>query len=146
MSRVYLKKAPVREFTDDLIRRRLSTLSPRDASDALKPLTELARDLSRQSIRVNIKNDLPYLGIQAGDYDLQRLIYWHLFKFYWNEKLTFEGNNAVNLDWFYPSYAHRHTPEEVHSWLDDLNLVPLRFYVNRSGISVIAEKSVSSGH
>lgn len=137
---VYVKKAPVREYVDDLIRKELSRLSPKDAYDALRPLTALARDLSRLSINIRLEGDMPYLGIPSGEYDLQRFLYWHILKLYWNEKLSFEGNHAVNFDWYSPSFAYRHTPDEVRSWLDELHVHPLRFHVSQSGISVIARK------
>lgn len=137
---VYTKKAPVREFVDDLIRGALSHLSPRDAYGALKPLTALARDLSRLSVKIQLEEDIPYLGVQSGEYDLQRFLYWHILKFYWNEKLSFQANQAVNFDWYYPSFSRRHTPDEVRGWLENCRLHPLRFHLSRSGISVIAKK------
>lgn len=142
---IYVKKAPVREFVDDLVRKALSPLPPKDAFDALKPLTALARDLSRLGIEIRLEEDIPYLGIQSGEHNLQRFLYWHFLKLYWNEELSFEGNNAVNFDWYYPSFAHRHTAEQVTSWVESLFLQPLRFQVNQSGISVVAQKKSRSG-
>ena len=38
-------------------------------------------------------------GIKAGRYDVQRLVYWHIAKLFWNETFSFEANNHVNFDW-----------------------------------------------
>lgn len=137
---VYKKKGPIREFVDDEIRMRIKDLSNEEAWKALEPLTALARELSKAGIKISIPEDIPLLDIHKGEYDLQRFLYWHVMKFYWNDALNFDENNHVNFDWYRPLYAHRHTPEEVKGWLTALGLSPLHFDVGDSGISVIAKK------
>ena len=77
-------------------------------------------------------------GIQAGRYDVQRLIYWHFAKLFWNPELTMEENLHVNFDWYHPRYAHRHSEEEVRGWCDDADLEITRFDVEPSGFTVRA--------
>lgn len=137
---VYKKKGPIREFVDDEIRKRIVHLSNEEAWKALEPLTLLAKELSRQNINISIPEDISLLEIPKGEYDLQRFLYWHVMKFYWNEALNFDENNHVNFDWYRPLYAHRHTPDEVKEWLEELKFETTHFNSGDSGITVIARK------
>lgn len=137
---VYRKKAPVREFVDDYLRCQVSGLAPEEAWRRLQPLTALARELSRKRIGVEVPQSMPELGLERGEYDLQRWLYWNFMKFYWNEALDFDENNHVNFDWYYPKYAWRHTPDEVREWLRRLEMTIERLHEGESGISVIAGK------
>jgi arsenite methyltransferase len=137
---IYRKKAPLREFADDYIRDRIRSLAPEDALRLLEPLTELARAMSALRVTVNVPEGIELLKIPAGTYDLQRLLYYHCFKFYWNPALSFEENNLVNFDWYHPEYAHRHTEEELRRWLADLGCVPVRLDVMPSGMACIARR------
>ena len=137
---VYAKKAPIREFTDDYVRERLADMSPEDAWEALRPLTRLGQALAELHVEVEVPEDVPLLGIQAGRYDVQRLIYWNVAKLFWNEKMTFEENNHLNFDWYAPRYAHRQTEEEVRRWCADEGLEITRFHVHEAGYTVRAVK------
>jgi arsenite methyltransferase len=141
---VYRKKAPIREFVDDYIREEVSKLSPEEAWKRLEPITHLARSLSELAVTVNVSREIPLLGIPEGDFDLQRFLYWNVLKLYWNEALSFDENNHVNFDWYYPRYAWRQTPEQVSSWLLRIGLRAIHFNVSQSGISVIAQKECES--
>ena len=63
--------------------------------------------------------DVPLLGIKAGRYDVQRLIYWNVAKLFWNAEMTFEENNHLNFDWYAPRYARRQTEDEVRRWYEE---------------------------
>lgn len=135
---VYRRKGPVREFSDDYIRGVVSKMDPTGAWDALRPLTRLAEALSALKVEVNVPEDIPYLGIQAGKQDVQRLIYWHFLKLFWRDDWTFEQNNHINFDWYHPKYAHRQSEEEIRSWCDADGLEIRRFHPEESGFSVRA--------
>lgn len=137
---VYCKKAPIREFTDDYIRDLISPLSPEEAWNALQPLTRLGQALAEVHAEIEVPEDIPYLGIKAGRHDVQRLIYWHFAKLFWNEAYNFEENNHINFDWYHPKYAHRHTEEEIRRWCEEANLKIIHFNVQESGYSVRANK------
>jgi len=137
---VYRKKGPIREFTDDYIRDVVSGLDPQEAWDVLRPLTKLGQALAELHAEVEVPEDIPYLGIKAGRYDVQRLIYWNFAKLFWNEGRTFEENNVVNFDWYHPRYAHRHTEDEVRRWCDEAGLSIVHFDVQESGFTVRAVK------
>ena len=82
--------------------------------------------------------DVELLGIPKGVYDVQRLVYWHFAKLFWNPTMTFEENNHVNFDWYHPRYAHRHTEDEVRSWFEDCGLEITRFDAQEAGFTVRA--------
>jgi arsenite methyltransferase len=137
---VYRRKAPIREFTDDYVRDRLAELSPDAAWEAIRPLTRLGQALAELEVEVEVPEDVPLLGIKAGRYDVQRLIYWHVAKLFWNAGMTFEENNHLNFDWYAPTYAHRHSEKEVRGWCDDARLEITRFDVDDAGFTVRALK------
>jgi arsenite methyltransferase len=135
---VYRRKGPVREFTDDYIRRAISELPPEEALELLRPLTRLAKQLSDLHVEVEVGDDVPLLEIPRGRIDVQRLLYWHFAKLFWDDARSFEENNLVNFDWYHPRYAHTHTPDEVRGWCHELGLDIAHFDVQESGITVRA--------
>jgi SAM-dependent methyltransferase len=137
---VYRKKGPIREFTDDYVRNIISSLAPEEAWRQLRPLTKLGQALARLRTEVEVPEDIPCLGIRAGRYDIQRLIYWHFSKLFWNEGFTFEENNHVNFDWYHPRYGHRQTEEEVRRWCREAGLSIFHFDEQESGFTVRAIK------
>jgi hypothetical protein len=106
----------------------------------MAPLTGLAKALAGLHATVEVPDDVPLLGIKAGTYDVQRLIYWHFAKLFWSDDLGFEGSQHVNFDWYHPRFAYRHTEDEVRGWCDDLRLSIVHFNVQESGFTVRAVK------
>jgi ubiquinone/menaquinone biosynthesis C-methylase UbiE/uncharacterized protein YbaR (Trm112 family) len=137
---VYKKKGPIREFCDDYIISYTTGLSAEECYKFSQAVTTFGKSLSDMNIEISIPEDIPYLGIKAGKQNLQRFIYWNIFKCFWNDDFDFETNVMTNFDWYHPRYAHRHTPEEVKQWFDDMNLEVLHFDVIESGISVRGKK------
>ncbi|RDX35490.1 class I SAM-dependent methyltransferase [Arcobacter sp. HD9-500m-PIT-SAG03] len=137
---VYRKAAPIRDFTDDFIRSLVSNLPPQEAWDKLIPITKLAQDLYNQTIIID--KDIKELEIKAGEYNLQRFIYYKFLKTFWNDNMSFEDNHMVVFDWYYPKVSERYTVEEVKSWLEKLNLEVIKFHTLEGGIGVIARKVI----
>jgi arsenite methyltransferase len=137
---VYRRKGAIREFADDYVRGVVSPLAPAEAWELLRPLTRLGQALASLHAEVEVPEDVPYLGIKAGRYDVQRLIYWHFAKMYWNDRLSEEENVHVNFDWYHPAYAHRHTEEEIRRWCADNGLSITHLDVQESGYTVRAVK------
>jgi SAM-dependent methyltransferase len=135
---VYRKKGPIREFSDDYIRNLVAGLPPEQGWAMLEPLTHLGKALAGLHVEVDVPEDIPYLGITAGRYDVQRLIYWHFIKLFWNDAYTFAENQHVNFDWYHPRYAHRQSEEEVRRWCEEANLRITHCHVEESGITVRA--------
>ncbi len=99
-------------------------------------MSEFGRELSDADATVTLERDIPLLGIPAGEHDVQRLIYWHFLKCFWNDDFSPNLNDLVNFDWYHPPYASRHTEDEVRGWCDDLGLEIEHLDVGDAGISV----------
>ena len=139
---VYRQKGPIREFTDDYIREKISGLSPEDAWQALAPLTQLGITLGEANLEIDIPAPIDVLGIPAGKINLQRLFYWHIFKAYYRPDWKFEEMLHVNFDWYAPKNAHRHTKEEIEKWCEDAGLTIERLDEEElAGYTFIAKKS-----
>ena len=137
---VYKIKAPLREYADDYVRNIISGMSYEASSAALNEITEFGRVLSEQGITVNVPK-VDVLGIEAGEYDLQRFIYHFFFKCYWNNMFNREENNAINYDWYHPQIATRHSLEEVLGWFADNQLTVTHQFVDHYGITVRGQKA-----
>ena len=135
---VYRKKGPLREFADDYIRAQIAPLSDEAAWDAMRSLTRFGQALAEMNARVVVPEDVPLLGIRAGTFDVQRLLYYNVVKMFWNPSLSFEENVHVNFDWYRPHYAHRQTAEEVRAWCAEAGLDIRHFHEEESGFSVRA--------
>ena len=137
---VYNKKAPVREYVDDYIRQRTIKMSVAECTEFSKDMAHLGKALSKLKKKITIPNDIPLLGVKSGTYDVQRFIYWHFLKCFWDESDNFERSVGVNFDWYYPKFAYRHTPSEVKKWYRDLKIKINTFKEIESGISVTGQK------
>jgi len=135
---VYKVKAPLREYADDYIRERTTKMSVDDCMDFSASMSELGRKLSDVGATITLDRPIPLLGIEAGEHDVQRLIYWHFLKAFWNDDFSPNLNDLVNFDWYHPPYASRHTEGEVRGWCDELGLAIDHLDVGDAGISVRA--------
>lgn len=138
---VYARKAPLREHADDLIRHALLPLSDAEAWEALKPLTRLGQALGALGATLDVPEDIPYLGIRKGTYDLQRFFYWHVCKLFYRPDYTLDEMNHINFDWYRPLNCHRHTPDEVEAWCAEAGLAVEHLDVQEAGITVVARKA-----
>jgi hypothetical protein len=115
-------------------------MAPEEAMDLGRDLAELGRELSRVGGTVNLERGVPLLGIEPGEHNVQRLIYWTMLKCFWNDGFSPNLNALVNYDWYHPPYASRHTPDEVREWCDENGLSVDRLDVSDAGISVLARR------
>lgn len=136
---VYRKKSAIREFTDDYVRERISTLPADEALALCEGVTKLGQTLAALRLTVSIEEDVPYLGIKKGPIDLQRLFHWHIMKCFWNDEFDFFTNNIINLDWYHPQHCHRFEPDEFRAWFAD-GWDVLAWDVQEAGISCRARR------
>lgn len=140
---VYKRKGALREYADDYVRDQVSALPYDEALNAMNGLTELGRVLSELNVRVRVP-DVPVVGIEAGEYDVQRLLYHFFLKCFWNPSMSFADNMAVNYDWYHPQLSTRHTPDEVEGWIADGGLAIVHSCVDHYGITMRATKAVAA--
>jgi hypothetical protein len=76
----------------------------------------LGKTLSGLNIHIDVP-DIPLLGIKAGDFDIQRFIYWNFLKCFWNEQFGWENSVLTNFDWYGPANAIRYSEEEFKGWI-----------------------------
>ena len=136
---VYKEKAPIREFCDDYVRGHISDLNHDEASKRMLQFAEFGKSLSNLKIQIDVP-EVSILGISAGSYDLQRFIYHHFMKCYWNDELTLEQNTMINFDWYHPTISSRHSLEEVRSWYVESGLKIIHEYVDEYGITMRGKK------
>lgn len=139
---VYRKKSPVREFSDDFIREKLTGLSDDEAWDTLLPISRLGRELGELNISVTVPEDIPILGISSGTYDLQRFFYWYFLKAFYRPDFSLDEMNHINFDWYRPMNCHRHTEEEIQKWCFEAGLRIDRMKIEEAGITIVAQKRV----
>jgi SAM-dependent methyltransferase len=137
---VYRRKAFMRELADTHLREITTQMSVPEAVELSEQLTELGRELSRLNATITLERGVPLLGIEPGEHDVQRLIYWHFLKCYFNEELGHEQSVLTNLDWYHPPYASRHTVAEVRGWCEAAGLEVVHLDEALSGISVRAAR------
>jgi arsenite methyltransferase len=106
----------------------------------LIPLTKLGKVLGDLNIKIDVEEDIPQLGIQKGQHDLQRLFFYKICKASYRPGYSIDKMNHINFDWFRPSNCHRHTPDEIKSFCEAAGLLIERLHVSESGITVIARK------
>ena len=137
---VYVKKGPIREFTDDYIRERMQGMSGEEGWAAMMPLTKLGKTLGELDIEIEIDEPIDLLEIPAGKHNLQRLFYWHIFKAFYRPDYSLEEMNHLNFDWYAPKNAHRQTKEEVRAWCDELGLEILHENIDQPGLTYVTRK------
>ena len=135
---VYARKAPIREYVDDLIREHLRPMSDDDAWEALKPLTRLGIAIGELGVQLDVPEDVPFLGVEAGKVDLQRFVYYTLLKAYYRPEFAFDEMHHINFDWYRPLNCHRHTEEEVREFCHAADLTIERLHAEPSGFAVVA--------
>jgi len=138
---VYNKKAPVREYVDDFIRKKTTSMSVEQCTEFSKDMAYLGRSLTKLKKKITIPRDIPILGVKKGTYDVQRFIYWYFLKCFWDESDNFERSIGVNFDWYYPKFAFRHNPSEVRKWFKDGGIKITTFKEIESGISATGKKT-----
>jgi SAM-dependent methyltransferase len=140
---VYRVKGPLREFADNYLRGLLTQVPLEQCLAFAENITQFGRALSRLKATVEIENDIPELELKRGSYDVQRLIYDHILKCFWNDDYDFLTNAMVNFDWYRPLHAFRYREEDIRTWCRALQMAIEYMDVSPSGISTVMRKSHS---
>ena len=137
---VYNRKAPIREYVDDYIRKKTVKMSVTECTEFSKDMAYIGKVLSKLRKKIAIPRDIPLLGVKAGVYDVQRFVYWNFLKCFWDESDNFQRSVGVNFDWYYPKFAYRHTVSEVKKWFGDTKVKITTLKEIESGISATGVK------
>ncbi|NQV82613.1 MAG: methyltransferase domain-containing protein [Rhodospirillales bacterium] len=137
---IYKKKGPIREFTDDDVRAKLQEMTPEEAWNEVMALSKLGKAIGELDVELEVPEDVALLEIPAGPINLQRFLYWHVFKCFYHPDLDLDEINHINFDWYAPRNAHRQTSDEVRAWCANAGLHVEREVVEDAGITIISRK------
>jgi SAM-dependent methyltransferase len=137
---LYTKKAPMREASDDALREIVVPLSRDEGFEVCRQFAKLGRDLQNVEAKVAITEDLPFLQIPKGEYQVQEFVYDFLFKCWYNKLFGIDHSAAVNFDWYHPEFTYRYTLEEVIGMCEDAGLKILETESDKYQHYVEAEK------
>ena len=112
----YAKKGRLRELCDDALRGELTQLSNVDGIRVAREFTALGKALQQVSEKIKIERDLKWLGIAAGEYGVQELVYDCMLKCWYNSEFGDELSSIVNFDWYHPTFAYRYDREILRDW------------------------------
>jgi SAM-dependent methyltransferase len=133
---IYRRRGPIREFTNDYLRNIMREASSKESWEIAERITRLGKALSDVKAKVRVPEDIPELGIKAGETSIHRFIYWNFLKCFWNDELPLDENIIINFDWFVPEHAHRHSADEIREWCRKNNVEIIWFNEEESGYSV----------
>ena len=119
---IYKKKSPIREFSDDYIRKFVSNMPHDEAWKVMEPITKFGKAIHDQKTIIDVPEDISILNIKKGKYDLQEFIYNYFFKCFWNNDYGFDDSVMTNFDWYHPKYSWRHSENEIKNWCNEFNL------------------------
>ena len=136
---LYKKQGKIREFTNDYVRFQIKDMKPEQAIKTMESLTTLGMELSKVKTKIKI-DAVPILGLEAGEYTPQEIMYYGVIKCFWNDAFSFEVNNMNNYDWFAPEYAVRFSEEDVKKMMSDIGANYKLNDANRNGISILINK------
>ncbi len=140
---VYRTKAPAREFVDDYVRGKISEMSYDEAAAHCREITELGKALAETRAKVKVPA-VRMLGIEAGEYDVQRFLYHFFAKCYWNSGVSFDENVMINYDWYHPQIATRHTLPEIEQWFTEAGLQVVHHCTDFYGITVRGQRPIAA--
>lgn len=132
---VYGLKAPIREFSDEYVRDKISSEAFSDSLSLLQGITELGKTLRGMNVSIDCP-EIGILDIPKGVYSLHEFIYNYFLKCFYNEAMSFDENLAIAADWFHPQQATKHTLVEVLEWFKQSNLQVQWKYKDAFGITV----------
>ncbi len=113
---VYAKKPFLREIADREIRKITTKMNYRDCMEFSKKMAKLGRALNKTKQSLVIDEDIKFLGIKKGKYNIHKFIYNYFLKCWYNPKQDINYADLINQDWYHPGYASHHTKEEIINW------------------------------
>lgn len=138
---IYKKQPRLRAATDACLREYFSKMPAEEALRRMEPLTKLGIALGELKQTITVPEDIFYLGIKAGTYDLQRFIYYHILKLFYHPDLPFVRHNVNNWNAYFPSPVHFLDPQTIYDYVEDAGFRVHQWREHGNGIAIIAHKS-----
>tara|TARA_Y100000813_G_scaffold13161_2_gene9053 strand:- start:394 stop:1431 length:1038 start_codon:yes stop_codon:yes gene_type:complete len=132
--------APLRTFSDNMIREQIRDMDHETKMEKLAALSELAQQLFNIKTKIKLESPVDVLGIPAGEYPLQELFYDYFVRAYYDDSRTFDNCNLENLDWFGPSYYHTLSTENFVTACEENGLEIISMNTTVGTTSVLARK------
>lgn len=124
---IYNKKPFIRELVDVSLRGVTTKMSYRKCLEFSEQMTMLGEALKNIHSPLIISKDIPLLGIKKGKYNLQKFVYDHFIKCWYNPFQDKKYADLVNLDWYHPFYASHHSREEIMQWFKEFGIGKIKF-------------------
>ncbi|MBM4310592.1 MAG: class I SAM-dependent methyltransferase [Deltaproteobacteria bacterium] len=124
---IYCVKPFLRELADTEIRKITTEMSFEECYAFSDAVTKLGKAFQQFTDQLIIEEDIPLLNIKRGEYNLQKFIYDHFLKCYYNRGQGHDISAVTNVDWYHPRHASHHTRAEVTSWFVNNGLVDIVF-------------------
>jgi arsenite methyltransferase len=124
---IYNVKPFLREIADKEIRKLTTQMSFDNCYNFSRQIAALGKALQQIDQPLIVEEDIPLLNINKGQHNLQKFIYDHFLKCFYNKKLGDEISEVTNVDWYHPKYASHHTREEIQGWFDENDIENVRF-------------------
>jgi ubiquinone/menaquinone biosynthesis C-methylase UbiE len=140
VSWIYKQQKPIRQLTDNYIRSVISKMSAQEGFEAVKPLTKLGIALGQIKEELEVPEDIAFLGIKKGKYNLQRFFYYHVMKLFYNPGLPFQRHVVNNWNAYYPKHVQFLPATQIKSYFEQLGF---RFEIwneEGNGLALIAVK------
>jgi len=137
---IYKRQKPIRHLTDDYVRSVISKMSPEDGFEAVKPLTKLGIALGKIKEEIDVPEDIPFLEIKKGRYNLQRFFYYHFMKLFYHPDLPFQRHVVNNWNAYYPKHVLFLPPEQIRSFFERLGFQFELWNEQGNGVAIIALK------
>jgi len=141
VSWIYKRQKPIRHLTDAYIRSVISSMSPQDAFEAVKPLTKLGMALGEIKQELDVPEDIPFLEIKKGKYNLQRFFYYHIMKLFYNPDLPFQRHVVNNWNAYYPKHVLFLPAAEIRAFFVELGFSFEIWNEEGNGVAIVAIKN-----
>ncbi len=138
---VYAEKSPVRQKFDILIRDTVAQLPEEKRYEFSKQLTQIGKILSEIDLTIYIPEDWDIFGeLQGQTMSLQRLLYYTVFKCFWNNQYSLEKNIELTFDWYSYPVCNTISLNQACDWFMKNQLEILHVHTNPSNINLIGRK------
>ena len=87
-----------------------------------------------------MRENLDFLGIKRGNYNLQTFFFDYIFKTYFHKNETFGRLLHLNSDWYYPENRNQISPKEFYKVIKKNNMKIIEKNITGTFISVICKK------